>query len=141
MANLVKISPNLVQIGNMIKFTVKDLNDNNAYTGKVVSICDYESARSYADVAAIHQSMLAADGTLDDVELLRFLIVECYDGVRRPFGFEASGAGSWFTNNAVELVDEGKSYNIKLFNTSEDVATFAIRLLRNHGIACKIIEN
>ena len=142
MANLTQISPSMVSIGNTIKFTVKDLNDNTVYSGKVVSICDYESARSYADVAAIHQGMLAADATLDDVSLLRFLIVECYDGIRRPFGFEVkANGGSWFTGNAVELIDEGKSYQIKLYNVTADDASLAIRVLRNHGITCKLLSN
>lgn len=139
MANLNQIAPSLVKIGNTIKFTVKDLNDNTVYSGKVVSICDYESARSYADVAATHQAMLAADASLDDVSLMRFLIVECYDGIRRPFGFEINASGSWFTGNAVELVDEGKSYKVKLYNATADDAALAIRVLRSHGITCKLI--
>ena len=140
MANLNQISPAMVQIGNTIKFTVKDFNDNTVYSGKVVSICDYESARAYADVAASHQAMLAADATLDDVSLMRFLIVECYDGVRRPFGFEINESGSWFSGNAVELIDPGKSYKIKLYNATSEDATLAIRVLRAHGITCKLLE-
>ena len=139
MANLTQIAPSLVRIGDTIKFTVKDLNDNNVYSGKVVSICDYESARSYADVAAIHQAMLAADASLDDVSLMRFLIVECYDGIRRPFGFEIDASGSWFTGNAVDRIDVGKTYKIKLYNASADDASLAIRVLRSHGITCKLV--
>lgn len=139
MANLSQISPNLVTIGNTIKFTVKDLNDTTVYSGKVVSICDYESARAYADVAAIHQGMLSADATLDDVSNLRFLIVECYDGIRRPFGFEVNSKGSWFTGNTVELIDEGSNYQIKLYNATANDATLAIRVLRSHGLTCKLI--
>ena len=138
MANLSQQSPNAVKIGDTIRYTVKDLNDTVVYTGKVVAICDYESAKAYADVLAIHQAMLAADGTLGDITTFRFLIIEGYDKVRRPVGFEIGGRNSWFTGNELDIIDVGTEYTIRLFNASLDDATLAIRVLHEQGFSCKL---
>lgn len=138
MANLSQQNPNAVKIGDTIRYTVKDLNDTVVYTGKVVAICDYESAKAYADVLAIHQAMLAADGTLGDITTFRFLIIEGYDKVRRPVGFEIGGRNSWFTGNKLDIIDVGTEYTIRLFNASLDDATLAIRVLHEQGFSCKL---
>jgi hypothetical protein len=140
MANLETISPLSIKVGDTIKFTVIDINDTTLYSGKVVSVCDYDSARAYADVNAIHQAMLAADPMIDDVTLLRFIVVECYDGVRRPYGFQTDGKKSWFSNNSVEVIETGSEYQIKLYNVSNEEATLAIRILREQGYVCKIVK-
>ena len=138
MANLEHHSPATVKIGDTVRYTVKDLNDTVVYSGKVVAICDYESAKSYADVLSIHQAMLAADGSLGDITTFRFLIIEGYDRVRRPVGFEIGGGNSWFTGNQLEIIDIGKEYTIRLFNASLDDATLAVRILHEQGFSCKI---
>lgn len=138
MANLLQKSPTLVKIGDTIRYTLKDLNDTIVYSGKVVALCDYESAKAYADVIATHQAMLAADSTIDDVDTLRFLIVECYDGVRRPVGYQADGKNSWFTGNQLEIIEVGREFTIRLYNTSSSDAAMAIRILREQGFSCKI---
>ncbi|MBR1987480.1 MAG: hypothetical protein IKA36_00420 [Clostridia bacterium] len=140
MANLETNNPSLVKIGDTIKYTLKDLNDTTVYSGRVVAICDYESARAYADILAIHQAMLAADIQLGDITTFRFLIVEGNDGVRRPVGYEIGGDNSWFTNNSVEIIDVGTEYTIKLFNASASDASLAIRVPNEQGFSCKLVK-
>jgi hypothetical protein len=84
--------------------------------------------------------MLQAKPLLDDIETMRFLIVECYDGVRRPFAFQTDGNNSWFTNNSVTIIEIGEEYQIRLYNCSENDASLAIRILREQGIVCKIVK-
>ncbi len=141
MSNLGQNNPINVSVGDTIQFSVKDLNDTSMYSGTVVSICDYTSARAYSDVAATHQAMLAADATLPDVELMRFIVVECYDGVRRPYAYASDGTNSWFTNNQVEISDVGAEYSIKIYNCQLSDANLAIRVLREQGIVCKLIDS
>lgn len=140
MAHLNQYPLNQVQIGNTIRYTLKDLNDTVVYSGQVVAICDYESARAYADVHAIHQAMLAADNSLDDITTYRFLIVQDSDGVRRPVGYEIRSKKSWTTYDTVEIIDVGKTFVIKLFNANAEDATHAINALRELGLSCKITE-
>lgn len=140
MANLETHLPTSIKIGDTVQFSVIDINDTTLYSGKVVAITDYQSARAYSDVMVTHQAMLNVDPDIDDVELLRFLIVECYDGVRRPFGFQPYGGKSWFLNNNLTVIEEGQEFKIKLYNCSETDATLAIRILREQGISCKIVE-
>lgn len=138
MPNLVSHSPSTVKIGDTVRYTLKDLNDTVVYSGRVVAICDYESAKVYADVIAIHQAMLAADGTLGDITQYRFFIVEGYDKVRRPVGFEIGTNKSWVSGDALEIIDIGTNYTIRLFNASLDDATLAIRVLQEQGFSCKL---
>ena len=144
MSNLTTYDPRSLKIGDTIKFSVKDYTDNVVYSGRIVSICDYQAARSYDDVVSRHQSMKSADATLGNVETFRFYIVECHDGVRRPFGYcpsgpvVESGGFSWFANDRVELIMPGNEYTVTLFNTTSDDAAMAVRILREHGFACRL---
>lgn len=140
MANLESQIPIVVKIGDQVKFTVKDINDTTQYLGKVVAIVDYQSAKAYSDIDVIHQAMLQNDATLDNPELMRYLVIECYDGVRRPFAFQPDGKNSWFNNNTLEIVELGGEYKIKLYNSSETDATLAIRILREHGFTCQLLK-
>ncbi len=141
MSNLGQTNPINLNVGDVIQYTVKDLNDTNMYSGTVVSICDYTSARVYSDIAATNQSMLAADPDLLDVELMRYVVVECHDDVRRPYGFSPDGTNSWFTNNQVSISEEGAEHSIKIYNCTEADANLAIRVLREQGITCKLISD
>ena len=79
MPNISKTGLAEINIGDNIEFTIKDYNDNVKYAGKVVAICDYETARSFEDVVAKHQSILAADPSLDmNISIYRFLIIESF---------------------------------------------------------------
>ena len=138
MANLEQHAPASVKIGDTVRYTLKDLNDTVVYSGRVVAICDYESARAYADVVAMHQAMLAADTTLGDITSYRFFIVEGYDKVRRPVGFEIGTTKSWLSGDTLEIIDVGTTYTIKLFNASLEDATMAIRVLHEQGFSCKL---
>lgn len=138
MSNLGQSSPTAVKVGDTIRFTTKNIHDLTVYTGKVVSICDAVTARVYGDVAATQQAMWATDPTIDDTDNLRYLIVECYDGVRRPYGFEADGTNSWFTNNQVEIISDGSDFRIKIYSVTSADAELAIRILREQGYTCKI---
>lgn len=141
MANLNQNSPSQVKIGDTIRYTLIDINDTVVYTGKVVAICDYEAAKAYADVVSTHQAMLAANALMDDVEDLRFFIVEGYDGVRRPVGYQVDGKYSWFTNNKLEIIEVGSIYTIQLINASAADAALALRVLNEQGISCKLVQD
>lgn len=140
MPNLERNNPTVAKIGDTIQYTLKDPNDTLVYSGRVVSICDYESARAYADILALHQAMTAGDSSLGDVDTFRFLIVEGNDGVRRPVGYEIGGDNSWFTGNSIAIIDLGQDYTIKIFNASATDAALAVRILNEQGFSCKIVK-
>ena len=139
MANISQTGLAEINIGDNIEFTVKDYNDNVNYVGKVVAICDYETARSFEDVVARHQSMLAADPSLDmDIAHYRFLIIECSDSVRRPFAFDPSNGKSWFSNDSVDLIEPNDTYYIRITGSNLDQANIAMRILKQHGYSCSL---
>ena len=141
MPNLEQHNPRSVKIGDIIKFQTVDPNDTVLYSGTVVAVTDYLSARAYADVAATHQAMLQGNSLLNpDISLYRFIIVECYDGIRRPFAYEIDGTESWFKYNTVEIIEVGKNWRVKLFNASSEDAAMAVRILREQGYVCKLEE-
>ena len=139
MPNLSLTSLNQVAIGDTIKFTVKDYNDNVTYAGTVVAICDDVTARSFEDIVARHQSMLAADGSLDvDITKYRFIIVDCYDGVRRPFAYHPVSGKSWFTEDKVEVLVPDGTYTITLNGVNSVQANIALRILKEQGYSCSL---
>lgn len=139
MANLSKTTLNAVALGDCVKFTVKDYNDNVEYSGIVVAICDYETARSYEDVVARHQAMMSVSASAnmnEDISAFRFIIVECYDGIRRPFAFDPVTGESWFTNNEIEVIDPTEEFIIGLKGCNRTQANIALRILKEHGYSC-----
>jgi len=139
MANLTQMALSKVGIGDEINFTVKDYNDTIKYSGRVVAICDYQTARSFEDVVARHQAMLAADSHLNkDISVYRFLIVEGYDGIRRPFAFDPSTGVSWFTNDEVEVIDPVEVYCIVITGVNAQGANIALRILKEQGYSCNL---
>lgn len=139
MPNISKTGLAEINIGDNIEFTIKDYNDNVKYAGKVVAVCDYETARSFEDVVAKHQAILAADPSLDmDIAIYRFLIVESFDGVRRPFAFDPVTGGSWFTGDAVELIEPNETYVITITGSNAEQANIALRILKQHGYSCSL---
>lgn len=139
MANISQTALNQVGIGDSLVFTSKDYNDNVKYSGTVVAICDYETARAFEDVVAKHQSILLADSTMSsDVSEFRFLIVECYDGVRRPFAFDPVTGKSWFTGDAVEVIEPTDTYIITITGSNSEQASVALRILKQHGYSCSL---
>ena len=140
MSNLSKVSPLQVKIGDTVRYELVSENDTNQYTGTVVAICDYQSARSYADVAALHQEMVAVNPKLVDCDLLRYIVVECYDGIRRPVGYDPDGSTSWFKSNQLEIIAIGQEFSIKLYNVNSTDANLAVRILRENGFTCKVIN-
>ena len=139
MANISQTALNQISIGDEIQFTIKDYNDNVKYAGKVVAICDYQTARSFEDVVAKHQAILAADPALPtDVSEYRFLVVECFDGVRRPFAFYPATGASWFTGDAVDLIEPNETYVITITGSNAEQASIALRILKLHGYSCSL---
>ena len=139
MPNISKTGLAEINIGDNIEFTIKDYNDNVKHAGKVVAICDYETARSFEDVVAKHQSILAADPSLDmDISIYRFLIIESCDGVRRPFGFDPVTGGAWFTGDAVELIEPNETYVITITGSNAEQANIALRILKQQGYSCSL---
>ena len=141
MADLNQQNPNQAKIGDTVRYTLVDLTDTTVYSGKVVAVCDYESAKAYADVIAAHQSMLTGRTELSsDISVFRFLIVECYDGVRRPVGFIPGGDINVSWCDTFEIIEEGGVFFIQLFNANATDAALAIRVLREQGFSCKIVQ-
>ena len=77
--------------------------------------------------------------TLLDVRSQTFIVVECMDGVVRPFAYE------WLMTvnevyGYVELIVKGLVYNIRLYDVTQTEAANAATLLRNAGYTLKIIQ-
>ena len=140
MANLNQANPNQATIGSSVRYSLVDPTDTVVYSGKVVGICDHEAAKPYADVIALHQAMINGRSSLEDIDKFRFLIVECYDGVRRPVGFIPRGEIEESWCSTFELIETGNSFYIQLFNASTSDATLAIRILREQGFSCNLTQ-
>ena len=138
---IVKVSE--CNLGDTIKFKTISPIDANVYSGKIIGIVDFERARVYGDVAAIHQQMeqgvSALDVTLTDVTQQQFFIVELYNGEVAPYATE------WLqseknTRGEVEKIAIGATYTIRLYNVSDSNDSRALEILRSNGYVCKLLK-
>lgn len=137
------VSPAEVKVGSHVKFRVVSMKDFTVYTGTVIGVGTYTYARTFdTDIASAHLTMSQGAsqrglGSLLDIKSQKFLIVECMDKVIRPFAFE------WIMDvneihNKMNIVSEGVTYNIRLYDVSSEEVTSAIQLLRDKGYTCKL---
>lgn len=133
-------------VSDTIKFRTINLNDNTIYTGKIIGIVDFERARVYGDVAAMHLAMeqglaqIRSNDILIDVTKQKFFIIELSNGEIVPYAFE------WLrtaTNEYgyVEKVEVGGTYTIRLYNVNASEADIALNILKTNGYVCKLIAS
>ena len=140
--NLVKVSQ--CNLGDTIKFKTINPIDVNVYSGKIIGIVDFERARTYGDVAAIHLQMAHGASSMGkddliDVTQQQFLVVELYNGEIVPYAFEwlQSPGGSY---GSVQKIDVGATYTIRLYNVSDTDASTALSILKQNGYVCKLLK-
>lgn len=141
-----QISPVSVKVGDQIKFSTINIKDTTVYSGKVIGIGDFATARVYGDVASTHLTMeqgmsqIDSNVTLIDVTNQTYLIVKCHDGVVRPFAYEwlQSETGVY---GKVTVITPGAVYNIKLYDASASDAAIALDILRAKGYVCKLVKS
>lgn len=146
------VTPDVCIVGDTIKFRTINPNDNTIYTGKIIGIVDFERARVYGDVAAMHLAMeqgleqLRSKNKpnklneLIDVTKQKFFIIERSTGEIVPYAFE------WLrtTTNEygyVEKVEVGGTYTIRLYNVNASEADIALNILKTNGYVCKLIAS
>lgn len=146
--NATQVLPASLKINDYIRFRVISTKDTSIYTGKVIGICGYETARMYnSDVVAQHLLMqqgfslmeASRDGSMLDIREQTFIVVHCMDGIDRPFAYE------WLMSvnevyGYVELIVKGLVYNIRLYDVTASEAANAAELLRNSGYTLKMIQ-
>ena len=131
------VTPSEIKIGDIVKITVLD-DESITYSGKVLGISTYMVAKSMgSDLAARHEqvrSKLVGLGimSLADIVNQKFLIIDTVEPLPLVVAFE------WIKDNAVELIELGATYTIKLINCSKDKAEEAVRILRANNVSCKL---
>ena len=138
-------------VGEMIKFCTLNPNDLTIYSGKVIGIVDFERARVYGDVSAMHLAMeqgyekYTKQGTdpakLQDVTQQKFLIVALTDGSIVPYAFEwlCDSENKRFGN--VTRIEQGSTYTIRLYNVDASSASTALDILKSNGYVCRLIKD
>lgn len=123
-----------VSVGERIQFRTISPHDTTVYVGDVICIGNYDVAKVFGDVSALHQDMLQQDPNLPDDTLLNYLIVECHDKKRRPFAF------NWIQEGKVGIVSLGITKLIRVYNTSADDVKQIMALLRQNDITCSLVD-
>jgi hypothetical protein len=137
MSNSIKKAPSACSLGDVIKFKLISEYDTTVYSGKIQAIADYERARAYGDIAAMHRAKLSGASLINkemiDCRLDKYFIVKCHDDEVRPIGFQ------WIHDDLVEVLSEDTTFDIRLFNISSEKAAQAIAILRRYDFVCKLI--
>lgn len=142
------VQPEQLKINDYIRFRVISIKDTSIYTGKVIGICGFETARMYnSDIVAQHLLMQqgftlrneSKNNDMLDIREQTFIVVHCMDGIDRPFAFEwlMTQDESW---KYVELIEKGLVYNIRLYDVTASEAANAAEILRNSGYTLKIVS-
>ena len=117
--------------GSKVRFRVHSQTDGQTYRGTVRGFVQFQGARIYEDLAAVHNSMIAevAQTTLS---AQTFLLLETADGKIRPFAFV------WIDGNTLELEDTAADRLIVVRGVESGNVDLILNTIRTLGYDCSI---
>jgi hypothetical protein len=127
----------LPQLNDTITFRTKHAYDNILYKGKVTSICNYNTAKSYGDLVSYHATILKSDPTIDPLESLIYLIIELDRDVMdtlqttqkvRVFAID------WLEDGSLTILNEAVSRTIRIYNIDDTLFDDTVESLRSRGL-------
>ena len=118
------ITPDQINVGDIIKFKTLSPHDNVVWSGEVVSICGYDVARLFGeDIVAYYQDINRnVEGGLKAKEKLTYFVLkttaaDSADGIiseRRVFAYE------WLDLSTLERIDEQTYVDYRVYDISSD---------------------
>jgi hypothetical protein len=125
------------QLNDTITFRTKHAYDNILYKGKVTSICNYNTAKSYGDLISYHSTVLKSDASIGPLESLTYLLIELDNDIMvslqttqkvRVFAID------WIEEGSLTILNESASRIIKIFNIDDTLFDDTVESLRSRGL-------
>lgn len=109
----------IFDVGSIVSLRTQNTYDQNVYTGKVSSICDYGPAADFSDVAAYHSSVAKTVPGLGLVTDMIFFSVET-DTEGRVYI-----AKDWVATGDITLVSAATTVEVTIYDIPLDDVSIA----------------
>lgn len=129
-------NPYDLKIKDNIRFRTKNPHDNVTWEGRIVSICDYDTARQSGDVDVFYQEVKRVDNTLSDKENLTYLILKIRENdsvsTKRVFALD------WIDVSTLEKVEENSYVDFRVFDVNASKANDILKAISALGYTVEI---
>ena len=129
--------PNLLRVGDVIRFKTVNPHDNIYHTGKIRAVCDYDTAKLFDDVDTYYQEVLRYVPTLGDKQILTYLAL--YISENQTSGSTKVFAIEVIDKVTLELVEENTYTDFRVYDIDESKAKDVLDAIRTLGYTCNII--
>lgn len=130
-----------IRIGQVVRFRTISPHDNVVWNGRIVSICDYDTARQMADVDPMYKDVKTVLPTMDIREELTYIALMVQEDsevenskVRRVFALD------WIDKSTFEFISVNSYVDYRVFNVSSDRVQDILDLLLAHGYNAQITK-
>lgn len=127
-----------VEIGSVIQFQSKAVNDNNYYHGTVIGTVNYKVAKRYTDIYTCNTSVQSADPTVPEVELETFLLIELLEVANGETRYTIPFATDWINLTTLNIISSNRIAIIKVYDVDASNSQDVIDLLMTGGFKAKI---
>lgn len=133
------VDPNTLKIGDTVRFRTLNPHDNVYHTGKIRSICDYETAKLFDDVDVYYQEVLRYQPAIGDKTTLTYLLINIAENnavsVTRVFALEMIDKGS------LERVELNSYVDIRVYDIDTTKAQDVLNAIKTLGYTCNIVTS
>lgn len=133
------VDPNTLKIGDTVRFRTLNPHDNVYHTGKIRSICDYETAKLFDDVDVYYQEVLRYQPAIGDKITLTYLLINIAENnavsVTRVFALEMIDKGS------LERVELNSYVDIRVYDIDITKAQDVLNAIKTLGYTCNIVTS
>lgn len=127
-------------LGSTVRFRTKSPHDNVLWSGRVSSICDYDTARQFSDVDSTYAEVRNVEPTLPAKEKLVYFILLVQEDTADPtIVTRRVFASEWVDQGSFEVVNENTYTDIRVYDVDANSVDNIITLLKAHGYISTVL--
>lgn len=127
-----------VIVGETVRFKTLSTHDNVLWTGKVVSLCDYEIAKTFQDIDTYYWDIKKIKPEMATKEALHYWVLKVLENelnaTTRVFARE------WIDISTLERIMENTYKDIRVYDIDSSKAQDVLVMLKAHGYTCQLID-
>jgi hypothetical protein len=127
-----------IEIGSVISFNSKAVNDDNNYKGEVIGFATFRIAKSYTDIFTYNINVQTIDASVPETELLEFLLIELHDPIEDSSKYVIPFAKEWITEASLDIITTNERLDITIYDANATNVVAITDLLRGAGYKTKV---
>jgi len=131
---------NDIQLGDIIRFSSLNPNDNNTYYGKVKGFIDYSIAVKYRDIVSYNNSVKLIVSSTPDYQDNKYFFIELMEEIDNTPIQEIVFALEWINESTLSIVTDLKIATLKVYGVTNDNINDLLTLIRGADFRVSLVS-